>query len=255
MKTMITATSRFGISPDACFAIDKDGTTILSIEQGKLYSLIGVGSLVWSMLVAEPAGLPLSVIVDQLQMVFNDTSRRQLEQDVEKFLTQLGQTGVIRVDDRHAGRLINAHGRRIGLMGLFLTRLAVGALLKAGLDTLAALLLLVVLDLVLRLGRFRGLHRTVRQWPRVEGPAPGAETTAQICAAVDRACTWYLKPALCLQRSAVGTCLLRSRGIAAEMAIGCHKMPFHGHAWVEVGGEVVNDHRQVRLFYSTLQKA
>jgi hypothetical protein len=52
---------------------------------------------------------------------------------------------------------------------------------------------------------------------------------------------WYVKRAPCLQRSTVATWLLRRHGIPAEMVIGCRPLPFESHAWVEVGGLVVND--------------
>ena len=66
--------------------------------------------------------------------------------------------------------------------------------------------------------------------------------------------TWYPKQAMCLQRSAVTTCLLRSAGVQAEMIIGCQRLPFLAHAWVEVDGEVINDKAQVQLTHAVLDR-
>ena len=80
------------------------------------------------------------------------------------------------------------------------------------------------------------------------------ETLADACSAVNRACTWHPKRSLCLQRASVLVCLLRSLGFQAEMVIGVHKMPFYGHAWAEVGGEVVNDHANAQKFFHVLSR-
>lgn len=113
---------------------------------------------------------------------------------------------------------------------------------------------LVAADAVMKLAGFKALYRVVTRWP-VSGKATGDRTRVDvICAAVDRAVAYYFKHARCLQRSAVTTCLLRRRGVQAQMVIGCRKMPFHGHAWVEVDGSVINDTQQVQKFYRELDR-
>jgi len=250
----MAATTLFLLSPDICSSTSADGSTILSVEQGKLYSVIGAGSLIWAKLAAAPSGLPLDAIVDALQADFESVPRRQLEGDVKNFLRQLNDKGIVRVSDGHIPRYGKALGDRLEAASVFFLLGAVDILLKLRLRAWAALLLLVAADIALKVGGFRALHRAVQRWPRSRGPAQGSAIITQICAAVDRAGTVYLKQALCLQRSAVTACLLRRRGMAAEMVIGCHKMPFHGHAWVEIDGEVVNDKQKVRGFYSALAR-
>jgi hypothetical protein len=71
---------------------------------------------------------------------------------------------------------------------------------------------------------------------------------------VDEACVWYLKRALCLQRSLVGTWLLRKHGIPAQMVIGCRPLPFESHAWIEVDGRVVNDRAQYPRVFTVLAR-
>jgi hypothetical protein len=71
---------------------------------------------------------------------------------------------------------------------------------------------------------------------------------------VTRAMTWYPKQAMCLQRSAVLACLLRANGIYAQMVIGCQKLPFLAHAWVEVDDQVVNDAKSVQETHKVLDR-
>ncbi len=122
-------------------------------------------------------------------------------------------------------------------------------------DLLRALLALLAFDIVLQSPRLRGgfggLYRLVKRWP-VKPLRRGVERIEMVCAAVDRACTIYPKHALCLQRSAVATCLLRREGFDARMIIGCRKLPFMGHAWVEIAGQVVNDGAHVKQLYAQL---
>ncbi|MGH9718657.1 MAG: lasso peptide biosynthesis B2 protein [Bryobacteraceae bacterium] len=112
---------------------------------------------------------------------------------------------------------------------------------------------LVTVDVVLKLGGFPRLYRKVRNCP-VADRKPVDEAVSLICTAVDRACTWYLKHALCLQRSAVATFLLRRAGVPAELVIAARRMPFQGHAWVEVDGHVVNDQSAVQETYLVLDR-
>jgi hypothetical protein len=67
------------------------------------------------------------------------------------------------------------------------------------------------------------------------------ETIDAVCEAVGRMSSFYWKPLLCLQRSVVTARLLRSQGISADVVIGFRPNPFFSHAWVEVGGRVIND--------------
>ena len=112
---------------------------------------------------------------------------------------------------------------------------------------------LIYFNLYLARGNFAALYDKVRNYPvGKRPPAPGAAEF--ICSAVDMACIWYWKEALCLQRSAATTCLLKSHGIAAQLVIGAQQMPFRAHAWVEVNGRVVNDKPYVPEIYAVLDR-
>ena len=100
---------------------------------------------------------------------------------------------------------------------------------------------------------FQGLYRRVRE-SGVAHKTSSRDVAQQICRAVDLACIWYWKEALCLQRSAAAVCLLKRHGVAAELVIGAQQMPFKAHAWVEVAGEVVNDKPYMPQMYQVLDR-
>ena len=99
---------------------------------------------------------------------------------------------------------------------------------------------LIYFDLHLARGYFAALYQKVREYP-IGSVLEVPNVTERICAAVDMACIWYWKEVLCLQRSAATACLLKRCGVPAQMMIGAQQIPFKAHAWVEVGGRIVND--------------
>jgi hypothetical protein len=118
---------------------------------------------------------------------------------------------------------------------------------------LKAYLKLIHFDLYLARGNFAALHNKVRKYP-VGNRAPAPDAVERICSAIDTACIWYWKEALCLQRSAATACLLKKYGVSAQMVIGAQQIPFKAHAWVEVGGCVVNDKPYTAEMYSVLDR-
>jgi hypothetical protein len=112
---------------------------------------------------------------------------------------------------------------------------------------------LILFDLYIARDDFAGLYGKVRNAPFAQKTLSG-DAAGRICAAVDFACIWYWKEALCLQRSAAATSLLKQHGIAAELVIGAQQMPFKAHAWVEVCGRVVNDKPYMSEMYQVLDR-
>jgi hypothetical protein len=112
---------------------------------------------------------------------------------------------------------------------------------------------LIHFDLYLARGNFAALYNKVRKYP-VGKQAAASDVIERICSAVDMACIWYWKEALCLQRSAATACLLKKYGVPAQMVIGAQQMPFKAHAWVEVGGRVVNDKPYTPEMYAVLDR-
>jgi hypothetical protein len=112
---------------------------------------------------------------------------------------------------------------------------------------------LIHFDLYLARGNFAALYNKVRKYPVSNQPA-APDAVERICSAIDMACIWYWKEALCLQRSAATACLMKQYGVLAEMVIGAQHMPFKAHAWVEVGGHVVNDKSYTPEMYAVLDR-
>ena len=118
---------------------------------------------------------------------------------------------------------------------------------------LKAYLKLIHFDLYLARGNFEALYNKVRVYPIGKGP-PSSDSVERICSAIDMACIWYWKEALCLQRSAATACLLKKYGVPAQLVIGAQQMPFKAHAWVEVSGHVVNDKPYTPEMYAVLDR-
>jgi hypothetical protein len=118
---------------------------------------------------------------------------------------------------------------------------------------LKAYLKLVQFELYLARGNFAALYHKVSNYP-VRGRAPGPDAIERINYAIDMACIWYWKEALCLQRSAATACLLKDYGAPARMVIGARQTPFKAHAWVEVNGRVVNDKPYTPEIYAVLDR-
>jgi len=118
---------------------------------------------------------------------------------------------------------------------------------------LKAYLKLIYFDLYLARGNFSQLYDRVRSYPTGK-KVEIADAVERICSAVDLACIWYWKEALCLQRSAATACLLKRHGIPAQMVIGAQQMPFKAHAWVEVDNRVVNDKPYMQEMYAVLDR-
>lgn len=112
---------------------------------------------------------------------------------------------------------------------------------------------LIHFDFYLARGNFAALYERVSNYP-VGRQTSVPALTERISAAVDMACIWYWKEALCLQRSAATACLLKHYGIPARMMIGAQQMPFRAHAWVEVEGRIVNDRPYIREMYAVLDQ-
>ncbi len=110
-----------------------------------------------------------------------------------------------------------------------------------------ALFALLVYDILNSFRPFRALHSTVKRWKVANKPF-GQDTVDRVCTAVNYACVWYPKQALCLQRSFATTYLLRKHGVPALMVLGAQKLPFKAHAWVEVNGRAVNERSNVQAY-------
>jgi hypothetical protein len=105
--------------------------------------------------------------------------------------------------------------------------------------------------------RFRGLsklHELVRKQRLHSFHINTTPSPEALCHASDLACVFYFKQVLCLQRSAATALLLKRYGYEAKLVIGAQVLPFKSHAWVEIGGGVVNDKPYVPDIYMVLER-
>ncbi len=229
----------------------EDGFIVLDIEHDRILKLNAVGTEVWKLL---SAGDTESRIVQKLAEKYN-VSKQQVADDVRALVTKIEQFHLSPSNSTLATQpdpIAHSdsqpsypwYGQTGGDDRIPNPKSAL---------VIAAFLGLALFDLILFLSSLRSLCACVKAWPvshRVSPPCPNA--IGEICSSVQQACVWYPKQALCLQRSAVTTCLLRIYGIAAETIVGVRPMPFMAHAWVEVNGAVVNDWPGVKSFYCPL---
>lgn len=232
-----------------CVLTAQDGGVVLDVEHDRLLKLNPTAAEIWALVTA---GEPEPQIVLKIAERYGANQER-VTHDVRALLGKIADLAIgtgtsILVGQERPSTKSNAqpsfpwYGQSGSETGPEPKRTTV----------FWALIGLAAFDLVLWLSSLKFLCFVVRTWPvkRASPACPGA--IGKACKAVEKACVWYPKRALCLQRSAVTTCLLRSLGIPAHMTIGVRPMPLLAHAWVEVDGSVVNDWSRVKGFYHSL---
>jgi Transglutaminase-like superfamily len=115
-------------------------------------------------------------------------------------------------------------------------------------------MILLQLEWIMRVQGLTKMHEIVRRQPVVEARSQDVVPHELVCRAMDFACVLYFKHVLCLQHSSATTVLLRRHGWNAEMVIGAQIVPLASHAWVEIGGVVVNDKPYMAEIYQVLDR-
>jgi transglutaminase superfamily protein len=242
------------LAPDIYISpVTEDGCVVLDFRQDKVLSVNKTGAVILHKIASSESGLSRADLVSAASIEIGASAPSRNEFIVDNLIDKLNEKGLLQSSATSARgdvRWFRGMAVRCAVSG---TRFLIGGLLKLKLHTPAALAALTMVDVALKLVGINALRRIVSDWP-VNGEAPDSKMVADVCSTVIRACAWYSKKARCLQRSATTTCLLRGIGAPAEMVIGVHKMPFYGHAWVEVHGKVVNDHPKVQTFFHVLSR-
>lgn len=247
--------SRYIVAHEICFSpANEDGCIILNVARDSVLSLNATGAFIFAKVAASERGITRGELVATVQREFPDEPAQRIESAVRNLLHQLEEQRVLRFEEIDTRPCMTWVRIQLAACATSCVRTLVRPLLRLRANTAAAVLMLTMADAILKLGGFSSLHTTVKRWKLKHREDQEPETIATGCAVVEQACVWHPKQKLCLQRSAVVTCLLRSLGVPAEMVIGVHKMPFYGHSWVEVEGRVVNDHRNVQAFFQVLSR-
>lgn len=251
---METDRKRFCVAGEVCFSpATDDGCIILDVRQDSILSLNSTGALMFAKLAASEKGMTRAELLAAIAEEFADVPLARLEAAVDRLLNQLTERNVIETSVTRGPSRAWARNK-VSAVCVVCLKAVIKPLLWVKARTTAALILLTSMDAMLKVGGFNTLHDVVKRWKLRQLSSDATETIADGCATVEKACIWHPKEKLCLQRSAVATCLLRSLGVPAEMVIGVHKMPFYGHSWVEVDGTVVNDHKNVQTFFSVISR-
>jgi hypothetical protein len=232
---------------------DNDGAIVLDIggvtEKGKTGRLIkfdGIGAEIWKLLCA---GQSHSEVVDHILSEYS-ADRQTVERDFEALGLKPDAQFLTEVPEQTPAEQLpffpwyaqdgNAARPRPSRFMVF-----------------SAFIGLCVFDFLLSFS-MEAMCKAVHRWPIKHRKTKTKEDRnaliGKICTAVDSACVAYGRKALCLQRSAVTSCMLRAWGIAAEMVLASRVMPVMAHAWVEVSSAVVNDRPTVKKFYRTLAR-
>jgi hypothetical protein len=184
-------------------------------------------------------------IVERLTEEFREVAKEQIRDDVIQFMTSLKLHGLLRLSGEHSYQpsVYETNVRR------YITPwLRQPDFMRKRFLFWKALLGLFVFDLLRCGASFTRIYAFVRKWPVAAEPFP-EQAIEQISRAINQACVWYPKQVLCLQRSAITTCLLRSCGVRAQMVLGAQQIPFKAHAWTEVGGRAINERGDTRRSY------
>lgn len=247
---------------------------LLSIAKDRVCKLNGVGALTWMVLEDIPVSLSLDEVVYALEQQFEEINaegelryevpHEQLRADTEKFLKKMSSMGLLRVSlDSRGGEFYSVSEDVSGTTSAPATAVDQfdstdePAAEENGFsprETFSAFIGLLAFDLLLKIAGFQRLIRKVERWPISEPRTTNREICRRVRGMVDRAQMYYPKKAMCLQHSAVVTCLLRRRGVPAEMVLGAQDFPPKAHAWAEVAGEVVSDSPSVKTKYRELRR-
>src|SRR5262249_40373413 len=85
----------FRILPNVCSVTDRDGTTILDFRGNRIYSLIGMGSVVWSQLASSSKSVTFDELLSGLANEFDSVSRIQIEQDLTALLSSFRSRALV----------------------------------------------------------------------------------------------------------------------------------------------------------------
>ena len=253
MKKDDSKNTAYRVAADVCFSTDDDGTIILDVHGGKFHSLIQSGSKVWTVLAAHPEGITQTDLTNQLMdhdEEFAEEPREKFEQAIQRILQQLTHDGLLETDKSSRQSTLQRFKCRLCEAGATAIRRTGDTLIRFRSVHTAAFIEFAFYEVIRRFGGFYARHKIIRKWPIASTHArgEGAELPA-LCEVVHTAAVWYPKQTLCLQKASVTTSLLRQHGFQADMKIGVRKQPFHAHAWVEVDGQVVGDHQNVRKYF------
>lgn len=249
---------------------------MLSIAEDRICKLNGVGALTWMVLENIQGSFTLDEIVFALEEEFEsinaegelyyEVPREQLRADTARFLKTMASMGLLQQWRDSDGRELYSIKYDVSATTSSPAKVVDDSQVLniceeteenirfSKRETFSAFLGLLAFDLLLKFVGFQSLIKKVEQWPTAEPRTTDSEICRRVRGMVDRAQMYYPKKAMCLQHSAVVTCLLRRRGVPAEMVLAAQEFPPKAHAWAEVMNQVVSDSPNVKTRYRELRR-
>lgn len=223
---------RYHQLPQVVSARAGDATVLMDRKRGTYFTLNEVGGRVWELVCEGATG---AEVVERLLGEY-DVPTPQLEQDVTTTLRRL-------IDDRLLAQGVAAAPMVVEPRSQPMTK----AVMSAGDLKVPSVvwcgLLIAWFKGLLRIRGFLGTLEWI--WDRVEALPATAEAELETVKAVERvvamAGAFYPGRAKCLEQSLTLYYVLRRQGVSVRHCQGVQFHPFQAHAWIEYGGEVIND--------------
>lgn len=235
---------------------DANGALVLDLRTGGCHSLNPVAARIWTFL-GRP-GLGGDEIEEALRREISDLPDH-FRRDLHSFIDEMTAKGLVERGSVESGGGL-AHWRRSSLdrtlpATIFGLARLLGPFLRVEWGATGARLALIVVDLTLKFGGYPALRRLVMESAVAQLEAKGAALDWKPrCDQLERAAAFYYKHPWCLQRSAALAYFLKASGAHATLVVGCRRIPFAAHAWVEIDGQVVNDDARVRRHFTDLDR-
>jgi hypothetical protein len=245
------------ISRDSRALLEDAGGVVLNLRDGRFSGINATGVKLWKLL-QHRGGCTRRGLVEQLATHGSDF--RSLEEDVDRFLRGMQQRALITNaslpqtvegsgisgDGDEANLQLPAGGRTGGLSARTLSPMWLFLLGFLG---------LITAKFILSTGGFSKLYSAVHRW-RVRGKMPSSDISlaAAVFHAVDRAARFFPKRTWCLELAAAAVWILRWYGFRAEFVIGCRRLPFASHAWVELDNKPLNQAHDILTRYTVIAR-
>jgi hypothetical protein len=237
-------------------ATSKDGGMIFDPDRDRLLKLNIVGLTMWQMLATGTSEAEIITSISERYGV----EQHRVHTDLQRLILTATTKGLDPASTTFASQQATARSQNEYPASPWYGQDATQSRSRPTFFMIArALIGLGFYHLILSCCSLKALCTAVERWPvsnrrlTISMDANRRTTLiSQVCSAVEVACIWFPKINLCLPRTAVTACLLRSYGIPARMVLGTRAMPVQAHIWVEVDGCVINDFPRVTKFYDTV---
>jgi hypothetical protein len=234
----VTSSTERRVNPGVRMSLTGETGVLMDVQRDRIYSLDRIGAEIWRLFAQGHNPEAIAVNISTV----HGASVSLVHGDVLRFLDRLEQSGLV-LRGGSPAPAASTSTRDPAKSATHTASAPRGPALVA-----RSVWQLLRVDLELSLRGFGHLYRSVADHP-TKRVSCEERTVAAVCRAIDHACALYPRRALCLQRSAATTRLLRDYGAPAMLVVGTRKHPLRMHAWVEVEGLVVNDKRGVKEYY------